>query len=225
MSGSFRYSIAAGTVLHAGAGQTLAVTFTPSDPGNYNSVTTTTALTVLKATPVVTWAAPADIADGTALGAAQLNATASIPGTFRYQPLAGTVLHAGAAQTLVVTFTPANSSDFNSVTTSVSINVVAPASHRRARRSPPAARPAGRGPATNPASSRPPLPAARVPDRPSGGGTSRLEPGGHLGVDRGPRLRHPWAAQLAATTSVAGSFHYSEASGRCSTPERARSSG
>jgi len=32
---------------------------------------------------------------GTALGATQLNATASVPGTFVYAPPAGTVLNAG----------------------------------------------------------------------------------------------------------------------------------
>src|SRR6185436_15392199 len=41
--------------------------------------------------PAVTWANPADIAYGAALSATQLNATASVPGTFVYTPPAGTV--------------------------------------------------------------------------------------------------------------------------------------
>ena len=50
---------------------------------------------MLKATPTITWATPADITYGTALSATQLNATASVPGTFVYTPVAGTVLNAG----------------------------------------------------------------------------------------------------------------------------------
>src|SRR5262249_47464912 len=92
--GSFSYSIAAGTVLPAGSGQTLSVTFTPTDAVNYSSVTLTNTLNVLKATPLVTWPNPAAITYGTPLSAAQLNAFASVPGTFRYSAAAGTVLHA-----------------------------------------------------------------------------------------------------------------------------------
>ena len=53
---------------------------------------------MLKATPTITWSTPADITYGTALSATQLNATASVPGTFVYTPAAGTVLNAGAAR-------------------------------------------------------------------------------------------------------------------------------
>ena len=56
-----------GTVLTAGAAQTLSVTFTPTDAANYTTATTTVAITVTKATPTITWAAPADIVYGTAL--------------------------------------------------------------------------------------------------------------------------------------------------------------
>jgi hypothetical protein len=54
---------------------------------------------------LVTWNTPTSIVYGTPLGAAQLNATASVPGVFTYTPPAGTVLHAGL-QTLTVSFTP-----------------------------------------------------------------------------------------------------------------------
>jgi hypothetical protein len=46
---------------------------------------------VSKATPTVTWTTPADILYGTPLGGLQLNAIASVPGTFVYTPPAGTV--------------------------------------------------------------------------------------------------------------------------------------
>jgi len=61
--------------------------------------------TPLAITPTITWAAPASIGYGTALGATQLNATANVAGTFSYTPSLGAVLPAGT-QTISVTFTP-----------------------------------------------------------------------------------------------------------------------
>jgi pectate lyase len=78
---------------------------------------------IAKANPVITWSAPADIVYGTPLAAAQLNATASVPGTFTYSPAIGTVLNAGVAQTLSVTFTPADASDFTGASASVALTV------------------------------------------------------------------------------------------------------
>lgn len=73
--------------------------------------------------PTITWTNPADIVYGTALGAAQLNATASTPGTFSYSPAAGAILNAGTGQLLTVIFSPTDTNSFLSVTTSVSLNV------------------------------------------------------------------------------------------------------
>jgi hypothetical protein len=83
-----------------------------------------TTLTVAKAAPVVTWAAPADIPYGTPLSAAQLDAQASVPGSFAYSPAPGTVLAAGAGQALVATFTPADATDYATATATVSLNVL-----------------------------------------------------------------------------------------------------
>ena len=80
-------------------------------------------INVQKAIPVLTWANPADITYGTALDATQLDATASVPGTFVYTPAPGTVLSAGAGQTLSVTFTPTDTVDYTSVTATATINV------------------------------------------------------------------------------------------------------
>jgi hypothetical protein len=44
--------------------------------------------------PTLTWTNPASIVYGTPLSSDQLNATASVPGTFTYSPPAGTVLYA-----------------------------------------------------------------------------------------------------------------------------------
>src|SRR4029077_11314836 len=98
-----------GTVLSAGAAQSLSVTFTPTDSANYNTATRSVSIDVAKATPTVTWATPSGITYGTALSATQLNATASVPGTFAYLPVAGTVLSAGAGESLSGTFTPTES--------------------------------------------------------------------------------------------------------------------
>ena len=75
-----------------------------------------------KTTPTVTWAAPAPITYGTALSATQLNASASTQGSFAYTPSSGTVLSAGS-QTLSVTFTPTDTNDYNTVTTTVPLTV------------------------------------------------------------------------------------------------------
>jgi hypothetical protein len=75
-------------------------------------------------TPVITWSTPADITYGTALGPAQLNATANVPGTFAYTPAAGTVLNAGPGQTLSLTFTPSNLTLYDPTAVSTNINVL-----------------------------------------------------------------------------------------------------
>lgn len=76
-----------------------------------------------KITPAITWANPADVVYGTALGATQLNASCGVPGTFSYTPAAGTVLSAGSAQTLSVTFTPSDTGTYNAASANVTINV------------------------------------------------------------------------------------------------------
>src|SRR5207249_3252869 len=91
---------------------------------NYTSATKTVTINVLKATPTLTWAAPPDITYRTAVGAAQLNATANVAGTFAYTPAAGMVLGAGSGQTLAVTFTPTDTTNYSSATKTVTINVL-----------------------------------------------------------------------------------------------------
>jgi hypothetical protein len=119
-AGSFTYTPAAGTVLAAGT-QMLTVTFTPSDP-NVNGATANVALVVLKATAQLTWNPPGPIVYGTALGASQLNASASVAGTFTYSPAPGVVLPTGT-HVLSVTFTPADGNNYQGTNGSVSISV------------------------------------------------------------------------------------------------------
>jgi len=89
VAGTFVYTPAAATILNAGT-QTLSVSFTPTDTTHYNPASATVSLTVNKATPTITWATPAAITAGTALSATQLDATASVAGTFAYNPASGT---------------------------------------------------------------------------------------------------------------------------------------
>ncbi len=73
--------------------------------------------------PTVTWSPPANIALGTALSNTQLDATANVAGNFVYSPAAGTVLSPGN-QILSTTFIPSDTTDYASVTSIVSINVI-----------------------------------------------------------------------------------------------------
>jgi len=85
-----------------------------------------TAKSVLgQAKPTITWATPAAITYGTPLSATQLNAKASVAGAFAYSPASGTVLTVGT-QTLSVTFTPTDTTDYTSATATVTLTVVTP---------------------------------------------------------------------------------------------------
>jgi hypothetical protein len=124
--GTFAYTangtpVTATTVLAAGS-YTLSVTFTPADTTDYTTATDTVQLTVNQATPVITWATPSAIVYGTALSGTQLDATANVAGSFVYSPAAGTVLNAGS-QTLSVTFTPTDTTDYTTATASVTLQV------------------------------------------------------------------------------------------------------
>ncbi len=130
MPGTFTYSPPAGTCLPAGP-HTLSVTFTPNDP-TCQSATATVQINVSKATPIINWSNPPDIDFGTPLDNTQLDASAAwvvcgfpviVTGTFTYTPGAGTVLPVGT-QTLCVTFTPADTANYNNATACVQINVL-----------------------------------------------------------------------------------------------------
>ncbi len=95
--------------------------------GDTNFLTSTSSalgITVGPGAPVITWDNPAPITYGTLLSSTQLNATASVPGTFSYTPSAFTLLSAGT-QTLKVVFTP-TSGGYTTASSSVTL-VVNPA--------------------------------------------------------------------------------------------------
>jgi hypothetical protein len=122
--GSFVYNPVYGAILGAGD-QTLHTTFTPADSTNYTTAGGNVLLIVNKATPSIAWSKPADIVYGTPLSETQLNASASVPGTFVYTPMAETVLSAGT-QALHVDFTPADAANFTTASKDVTINVLTP---------------------------------------------------------------------------------------------------
>jgi YVTN family beta-propeller protein len=119
--GNFVYNPAAGTVLSVGP-HILNTTFTPNDTANYSTVRKSVSINVTQATPTIIWNNPANINYGTPLSSIWLDATASVPGSFVYNPIAGTVLDVGT-YTLNATFTPTDTANYTTATASVSLNV------------------------------------------------------------------------------------------------------
>jgi hypothetical protein len=123
VAGTFVYSPAAGAVLTAGQ-HTLSLVFTPTDSADYSSAVASVALTVNRATPVVTWPTPATVPTGIVLGATQLNATANVSGSFTYTPAAGTYFSSPGNFGLSVSFAPADSTDYAPASATVTLTVV-----------------------------------------------------------------------------------------------------
>jgi len=123
VAGSFAFSYNPGGSSAPVNGGTYSVlaTFTSSDPG-FSNATGTATITINPATPIITWANPSPLSEGTVLGSSQLNATVNAPGTLVYTPPAGTLLDDGVA-TLSVVFTPTDSNNYNTATKSVTLTV------------------------------------------------------------------------------------------------------
>jgi hypothetical protein len=88
---------------------------------NFVAPVTTDAISI-QAVPVITWPTPAPLASGKPLTALQLDATASVPGTFVYSPAAGVVPTLGL-NTLSVTFTPTDVVSYTTATATVQLIV------------------------------------------------------------------------------------------------------
>ena len=114
-----------GATVHISGAGSCEVTAHQSGNNQYNAAPDVPqTFTIAKATPVVTWANPADIVYGTALSTTQLNATANVAGSFSYTPAAGAPLNAGANQTLSVSFTPTDAANYSDASKTVKINVL-----------------------------------------------------------------------------------------------------
>jgi hypothetical protein len=124
----------------AGSGGIYMFTITASN-GVGSSATQSFTFTIAKATPVIAWVTPPAVAYGTPLGATQLDATSMAAGTFVYNPAAGAVL-AGGSQTVSVTFTPTDATDYLGATAQVLL-LVNPAATTTTVSASPATVPAG----------------------------------------------------------------------------------
>jgi len=103
---------------------TASVTADYTGDANHSASTGGGSFVIGKATPTITWANPASITYGTALGGTQLNASAAgVLGSFAYTQPAGTLLNAGASQTLSATFTPNDTTNYTTQTATVTITV------------------------------------------------------------------------------------------------------
>jgi uncharacterized repeat protein (TIGR03803 family) len=118
--GSFTYSPPDGTILGVGT-QILTAVFSPADT-NYPIVTNTVDIEVLPIMPAVIWETPSPIRFPSMLTSEQLNATCNIPGTFIYNPPAGTVPQTGV-DLLSVVFIPFDTTNYTSVTNTVDLEV------------------------------------------------------------------------------------------------------
>jgi hypothetical protein len=120
------YTPAAGTLLAPGT-YTLSVTCTPVNGSLYEPVTGTVTLEVkkVKGKPRIIWFNPSPITNPAPLTGVQLNAVASVAGTYEYNPAAGTVLAPGRHK-LKVKFSPSNKDDNEEMEANVTIDVLAP---------------------------------------------------------------------------------------------------
>ena len=96
-------------------------TFTPTDAVNYYTATGSVSVVVSKATPTVMSVAATGITYGAALSSSTLSGTKSTPGTLAFT-LPSTVPSAGTANQ-AWTFTPTDSSNYNTATGTVSMLV------------------------------------------------------------------------------------------------------
>lgn len=119
--GTFEYNPGLGAVLAAGDHK-LSLVFTPTDRLGYSISHAAASLTVAKAAPVITWPSPEPIAQGVALSAAQLRASATVPGIYTYKPAAGEILAPGTRE-LSVIFTPTDTLNYSTVSAVVSLTV------------------------------------------------------------------------------------------------------
>ena len=122
--GTYVYTPALGSTPAAGR-DTLSVTYTPPDTTDYSNATGTVTLALNQAAPVITWATPAAIPYGTVLSATQLDASA-VPsgGTYVYTPALGSIPAMGS-DTLSVTYTPPDTTDYTTATATVNLTVTA----------------------------------------------------------------------------------------------------
>lgn len=111
------------------SGSPYTIIYTYNGDRNFNAASGSTTVTVLPATPVIVWSTPADIIYGTPLDGTQLDAQAYdtngdlVAGTYAYSPNTNAVLNVGGDQSLELTFTPNDLTDYTISSTNVTIGV------------------------------------------------------------------------------------------------------
>ena len=142
LTGSFAYtsattsviSVAGSTLTVVGAGTSvITATFTPTDSTNYSIETTTMTVTVGKATPTFsTWSNVSKNFGDSAFTVTAPGVTGSLAGSFTYTSattsvisVAGSIFTVAGAGTSVITatFTPNDSTNYNSETTTMTVTV------------------------------------------------------------------------------------------------------
>lgn len=113
------------TILSAGTCTITARQPANDDPNYSDAEPVERTFAIARATPSIAWVTPAAITYGTALSAAQLNATAmfagnAVPGKLTYTPDSGTVLNAGT-QTLQVNFEPTDATNYSNASGTVQL--------------------------------------------------------------------------------------------------------
>ena len=110
-----------GTILSAGS-HDLHVDFTPNDYNNYSNASADVILNVNQVVPTITWNQPQYIVYGAPLNNTQLDAVASVSGTYIYTPPIGTILNVGN-QPLHVDFTPDDITNYTTASQDTTIIV------------------------------------------------------------------------------------------------------
>jgi len=125
VSGAFAFTTP--TTVPAAGTYSASVTFTPSDTADYNPVTGSVNVAVSKATPTITWPTASGLtygqtlASSTLTGGSALNGTTNVTGAFAFTT--PTTVPTAGTDSESVTFTPADTTDYNPVTGSVSVAV------------------------------------------------------------------------------------------------------
>src|SRR5215472_2251585 len=124
--GAFAWSVPT-IAPHAGL-QSRSVTFTPTDAADYDPVTGYVTVSVKKVTPTVSkWPAASTITYGQTLSSSTLTgATTSVPGAFKWT--VPSIVPTAGSQSRSVTFTPTDSTDYNTVIglTTITVNKATP---------------------------------------------------------------------------------------------------
>jgi M6 family metalloprotease-like protein len=117
--------VSGSNVAFTGEGEVSIAADQPGDNDWNPAASVTNTVMVSRADPGIVWTNPAPILYGALLSETQLNASASVAGSFDYSPAAGALLNAGT-NALTAAFTPVDTARYHTVTAAV-VLVILPA--------------------------------------------------------------------------------------------------